>query len=109
MIKDSLKLFYRLLKPVFDPFRLIKVLPSYISFIKDLRMFKYLDQGSSLKLGDIYPCLFNKNIKTIIVPRYFNQSIWVSKLMLATEIREYANVGSKTGSMLSLSYLIKKC
>jgi len=103
MIKDSLKLFYRLLKPVFDPFRLIKVLPSYISFIKDLRMFKYLDQGSSLKLGDIFPCLFNKGNKTIIDPHYFYQNIWAFKLIIESKVSEHVDVGSKADFVGMLS------
>lgn len=95
--KDFLRPYYFVLRPIIlNPLlAIIKGVPQYIAFLKDLSAYRSLAPGSNITFQDIYPILANKSSNTSIDPHYFFQNIWAFKLIQNAGTREHVDVGSK--------------
>ena len=101
----------RLSRPVFDPItvtrRLIRGIPLYVGYFRDLLEYKKLDGSSSIKLRDLAPYIHNKTATHKIDPHYFYQSAWAFRLIHQSEIEHHVDVGSEDKFVGMLSAIVE--
>lgn len=105
-IRRALGTGYRLTRPVFDPFRLAGI-PAYIRFFRDLRTYRKLDGAHSVKLRDLHPLIYQKTNVHGIIPHYFYQAAWATRLILASGAKHHVDVGSETNYVGMLSAMVE--
>ena len=68
---------------------------SYARFIRDWGRFK--SAGGIARIGDFWPCLFDRTSKSGIDTHYFYQSLWTFKKILDAKTPDHIDIGSQVG------------
>jgi SAM-dependent methyltransferase len=103
--KHVLKTTYRLMRPIFDPFRL-KGIPAYSRYFKDLAQYKALDGTDAIKFQDLRPQIYQKSITHNVSAHYFYQSAWAFRLIYESQAGSHTDIASDTALSALLSALI---
>lgn len=86
---------FRLIDPIFDPFKLLYSFPRYAGFIKDLYKYSRIEGHEPIHLLDIYPCLFDRTQTTSFDRHYFYQDIWAFERIYESKVKRHTDVGSR--------------
>lgn len=93
--KELMYFIFRLINPIFDPFRLLTAFPRYAKFIKDLIKYSKMEGSESLHLFDIYPCLHERTKTTSFDAHYFYQDIWAFERIYESKVKHHVDIGSR--------------
>ena len=86
---------YRWTEPLFDPIKLIRAIPHYISFFRDWIRYSKLLSAEPIRIRDTYPCIHDKTQTTPFDAHYFYQDIWAFKNIYETKPDYHVDVGSR--------------
>lgn len=87
-------LIYRWVRPLIDPFRLVRGIPRYVDFLKDCAEYSKSEGAESIKLLDTYPRIHEKTQTTSFDSHYFYQDIWAFKRIYESKSNHHVDVGS---------------
>jgi SAM-dependent methyltransferase len=94
-IKKQLYLLYRMIRPIFDPFQIIKSITGYGKYILDIRNYSKMQGAEHIKIIDLYPCLGENVATSSFDPHYFYLDIWAAKRIMENKPSFHVDVGSK--------------
>lgn len=94
-LKDYGYLIYRWIDPLVDPFKLIKVVPRYTSFLIDWVKYFKLNGAETIKIINTYPCIHDKTQTTGFDSHYFYQDIWAFKKICESKVDHHVDIGSR--------------
>ena len=83
------------MRPLFDPIQFGRGVPGYFGFLKELITYKKLDGAEQIKLGDTYPCIYDRTQTTTFDAHYFYQDIWAFKKIQESKVQDHVDVGSR--------------
>jgi hypothetical protein len=83
------------MRPLFDPIQFGRGVPGYFGFLKELITYKKLDGAEQIKLGDTYPCIYDRTQTTNFDAHYFYQDIWAFKKIQESKVQDHVDVGSR--------------
>jgi SAM-dependent methyltransferase len=85
---------YRWTEPLFDPVKLLRAVPHYIGFFRDLIKYSKLPGAESIRTQDTYPCIHDKTQTTGFDTHYFYQDIWALKKIYEAKPDYHVDVAS---------------
>ena len=88
-------LLYRWISPIVDPFKVIRGLPSYASFLKSWVKYSRMEDAEPIKILNSYPCIHDKTTNSGFDSHYFYQDIWAFKRIYESEVAHHVDVGSR--------------
>ena len=93
--KDYGYLLYRWISPIVDPFKVIRGLPGYASFLKDWVKYSKMEGAESIKISNSYPCIHDNTKTSAFDSHYFYQDIWAFKRIYESKVVHHVDVGSR--------------
>jgi hypothetical protein len=93
--KDYSDLLYRWIRPIVDPFKVIRGLSRYTSFLKSWVKYSRMESAESIKILNTYPCLHDKTKISGFDAQYFYQDIWTFKRIYESKVGHHVDVGSR--------------
>lgn len=107
-IKNFAYFCYRWIVPVFDPIKLLRSIPNYLSFFADLIRYKSLDGAERTKLSDAWPNIHDKTSTTPFLRHYFYQDVWAARNIAQTGVESHVDVASRidfVGFLTSITHV----
>jgi len=98
---------YRWIRPLFDPIQLIRAVPRYISFFRDLVKYSRIDGTEQIKIVYTYPCIHDKTKTTGFDTHYFYQDIWALKKIYESKVNHHVDCGSRVDFIGFLTAITK--
>jgi len=90
---DMPKIFSRWKRPLIRT-KIFSGLAKYPDYLMDMRRYSKMEGAETIKLGDTYPCLFEKTSTTHIDSHYFYQDLWAFKKINQIKPKLHVDVGS---------------
>jgi SAM-dependent methyltransferase len=91
-LKQAMLAILRLVSPIvagFHPLALLR----YPRFIAEYRDFN--KKGGHARIGDVYPCLFDRTATSGIDTHYFHQAIWAFRHIKESAVDSHVDIGSE--------------
>ena len=98
---------YRLSKPLLDPKRVLKGIPAYAWYFKDLMAYRRLDGSSSITLKDLNPHIHQKASTHGFDAHHLYQAAWAFRLILESETKHHIDVASEAKFVAMLSAVVE--
>jgi len=93
-----LRRFYRYwVCPLFDPVSFFSTLKRYVSFIREWRHYRQLEEAEPLHFENSYPMLTDCTASTSVDMHYFYQAVWAMERISRTKGSIHIDVGSDVG------------
>ena len=107
MLRGLLATPYRLSKPLIDPQRVIKGIPLYVGYFKDLLEYRRRGGSSSVTLKDLNPHIYQKASSHGFDAHYLYQAAWAFRLILASKTEHHVDVASEAKFVAMLSAVVE--
>ncbi len=101
--RNILRSCYRLIVPIFDIRRFIRLLPEYKNFFFDLKMYKGMVGAEPILFTEWNPQLFDRTTTTVLDSHYFYQAAWMIRRMASVRPLSHVDVGSEVNFVGMLS------
>lgn len=92
---DAAYTLYRWANPVFDPIRVVRAVPRYPKFIRDVVAYRRMPGAERMRFADSYPLIHDDTETTPFDAHYFYQDIWAFRLIRAAQPQRHVDVGSR--------------
>ncbi|TSC75472.1 MAG: hypothetical protein G01um101430_314 [Parcubacteria group bacterium Gr01-1014_30] len=98
---------YNFINPIINPHRLVKFIPEYLNFFKNL--IKYFRMGGAEKFSffDLTPSLYERTPSSGFDRHYFYQDIWAARRIIKSQVKRHIDVGSRVDFVGFLSAVCK--
>ncbi len=93
--KDFKRLWYRWIRPLVDPIKLVRGIPRYLSFLEDWIKYSRMQGAEPIKIMDSYPCVHDSTQTTSFDSHYFYQDVWTFKKIYESKFDWHVDVGSR--------------
>jgi SAM-dependent methyltransferase len=100
-------LFYRLVSPVFDPYRFFRGLTGYAWYFSDLIKFQKLNREIPVSWTGLYPVLDEKRDLTPFDAHYFYQELWAFAKIVKNKPNRHVDIASKYQFSGFLSHFVR--
>ena len=107
MLRTLLGTPYRLSKPLLDPQRVLKGIPAYAWYFRDLMAYRRLAGSSSITLKDLNPHIHQKASTHGFDAHYLYQAAWAFRLILESETEHHFDVASEAKFVAMLSAVVE--
>jgi SAM-dependent methyltransferase len=105
--RETLKLGYRLVNAVVDPF-CFQAIFKYLGYFRDLRKYENISGAEKIRLYDLYPRLLDNTTTSCPIDwHYFYQDIWAFKCIQGSKVADHIDVGSSLTFIGFLSTIVK--
>ncbi len=94
-IKDLGYFIYRWCTPIIDPYFIVKSLPNFPGYFRDMISYSKMKGAEPINLMDTYPVLYEKSSGTPFDAHYFYQDIWAFKKIYKDKPKEHFDISSK--------------
>lgn len=106
-MNDAITTLYRVVQPVINPKTMIAGLMTYPSYLRDFRRYRRMSNSERIELGDAYPRLHDRTLRTGIDAHYFYTNGWAMRRITLQNPAYHVDIGSQTSFVNLLSAVLR--